>query len=213
MGSLVAPRKEGAKRHSLAATRFAHPSGFEPKARRLGTVSLAPGAAISRANGAAPRRGAGGASLWRHHVTFRFRFLGAAPPLAPLRLRLRFREREAIAREWRFTDFILFRKRGVRMNASPTQSSSVHGSAPATPQLPASVTQWSVRRLAEHLGVSASTVKYHARQMFRRRAHTGRWEFNPEQAQRVANHIYQFGQRDTLRRAAQTPAPEDVNEG
>lgn len=69
---------------------------------------------------------------------------------------------------------------------------------PATPQLPPDMAQWSTRGLAQHLGVSASTVKYHARQIFRRRPHTGRWQFNPEQAQRVANHIHQFGQRETL---------------
>lgn len=77
------------------------------------------------------------------------------------------------------------------------KSLSTSGQA-ATPRLPSDVAQWSTRGLAEYLGVSASTIKYHARQMFRRRAQTGRWEFNPEQAQRVANHIHQFGQRETL---------------
>lgn len=67
-----------------------------------------------------------------------------------------------------------------------------------TPQLPLSVGQWSARGLADHLGVSVSTIKYHARQMFRRRQQGGRWQFDHAQAQRVANHIYQFGQRATL---------------
>ncbi len=82
---------------------------------------------------------------------------------------------------------------------------------PATPHLPCDVAQWSTRGLAQHLGVSASTVKYHARQMFRRRPHTGRWEFNPEQAQRVANHIYQFGQRDTLHKGSSSPQSKSLD--
>ena len=84
---------------------------------------------------------------------------------------------------------------------------------PAIPQLPSNVAQWSTRGLADHLGVSASTVKYHARQMFRRRPHTGRWEFNPEQAQRVANHIHQFGQRETLCKDSSPPEPKTLDEG
>ena len=81
--------------------------------------------------------------------------------------------------------------------------------ASSMPQLPSSVTQWGARGLADHLGVSASTVKYHARQMFRR--HAGRWEFNPEQAQRVANHIYQFGQRETLRKGSCAPETRSLD--
>lgn len=85
-------------------------------------------------------------------------------------------------------------------------------SQPTTPQLPTGVTQWSTRGLAQHLGVSASTVKYHARQMFRRRPHTGRWEFDREQAQRVANHIYQFGQRETLGKGSCAPEAKILDE-
>lgn len=83
----------------------------------------------------------------------------------------------------------------------------------STPQLPPGVGQWSTRRLAEHLGVSASTVKYHARQMFRVRRDGGRWEFDREQAQRVANHIYQFGQRDTLLKNAPQATSKSLDEG
>lgn len=81
---------------------------------------------------------------------------------------------------------------------------------PAMPQLPSNVAQWSTRGLAAYLGVSASTVKYHARQMFRR--HMGRWEFNPEQAQRVANHIHQFGQRETLCKDSSPPETRTLDE-
>ena len=59
------------------------------------------------------------------------------------------------------------------------------------PQLPSHVERWSTRGLALWLGVSASTVKYHARHTYR--AHTGRWDFNREQAQRVVNRIFNFG--------------------
>jgi len=44
---------------------------------------------------------------------------------------------------------------------------------------------------AAWLGVSTSTVKYHARHAFR--GHTGRWDLNREQAQKVVNRIFHFG--------------------
>ena len=64
------------------------------------------------------------------------------------------------------------------------------------PQLPSNIECWSTRALANWLGVSVSTVKYHARQAFR--SHSGRWEFNREQAQTVVNRICYFGQSRTL---------------
>lgn len=66
------------------------------------------------------------------------------------------------------------------------------------PQVPAHIEVWSTRTLALWLNVSTSTVKYHARQAFR--GHNGRWELNCEQAQRVVNRIFQFGQVRTLNR-------------
>lgn len=107
----------------------------------------------------------------------------------------------------RFTDFICMAKGGKGMKSPSTFEQ------PTTPRLPPDVAQWSTRGLAAYLGVSASTVKYHARQMFRRRSHTGRWEFNPEQAQRVANHIYQFGQRETLCKGSCLPESKTLDEG
>lgn len=83
--------------------------------------------------------------------------------------------------------------------------------SPSIPQLPFLIGQWSARGLAEHLGVSTSTVKYHARQVFRLRREQGRWEFNSEQAQRVANHIHQFGQRETLRKSSPAPETKELN--
>ena len=67
------------------------------------------------------------------------------------------------------------------------------------PQLPAHVHHWSVRALAELLNVSISTVKYHARQAFR--GHSGRWDFNRDQAQRVVDRIHSFGHKQTLRKS------------
>lgn len=64
------------------------------------------------------------------------------------------------------------------------------------PQVPSHVEVWSTRTLALWLDVSTSTVKYHARQAFR--DHNGRWELSREQAQRVVNRIFQFGQVRTL---------------
>lgn len=81
-----------------------------------------------------------------------------------------------------------------------------------SPELPPSVAQWSTRGLAMHLGVSTSTVKYHARQVFRRRQGTGRWEFNLDQAQRIANHIHQFGQRETLCKSSSLSATKNLDE-
>lgn len=59
------------------------------------------------------------------------------------------------------------------------------------PQVPAHIDCWSTRGLAAWLGVSVSTVKYHARHAFR--GHTGRWDLNREQAQKVVNRIFHFG--------------------
>ncbi len=59
------------------------------------------------------------------------------------------------------------------------------------PQLPADIDRWSTRALAAWLGVSVSTVKYHARQAFR--GHRGRWNLSQEQAQKVVNRIFHFG--------------------
>ncbi len=71
------------------------------------------------------------------------------------------------------------------------------------PQLPRDVEQWSARALAEWLGVSVSTVKYHARQAFR--DHNGRWELNREQAQRIVDRISCFGHADTLSHLKRVP--------
>jgi hypothetical protein len=65
------------------------------------------------------------------------------------------------------------------------------------PQVPSHIELWSTRALADWLGVSISTVKYHARQAFR--THNGRWELTRQQAQAVVNRIYYFGQSRTLR--------------
>lgn len=78
------------------------------------------------------------------------------------------------------------------------------GAAPSRlPQLPRDVEQWSARALAEWLGVSVSTVKYHARQAFR--DHNGRWELSREQAQRVVDRISCFGHADTLSHLKRVP--------
>ena len=78
----------------------------------------------------------------------------------------------------------------------------------ASPQLPVHVQQWSARALSLYLGVSISTVKYHARQAFR--GHRGRWEFSREQAQRVVDRIHSFGHQQTLRRAGNKPLPKEL---
>lgn len=73
----------------------------------------------------------------------------------------------------------------------------VRGEASSSPpQLPAHIQQWSARSLASWLGVSTSTVKYHARQAFR--DHNGRWELSCEQAQRIVDRIACFGHAGTL---------------
>lgn len=80
--------------------------------------------------------------------------------------------------------------------STPPLSSGKCGMLAKLPRLPREVEQWSARALAEWLGVSVSTVKYHARQAFR--DHNGRWELNREQAQRVVDRISCFGHADTL---------------
>ncbi len=77
-----------------------------------------------------------------------------------------------------------------------------------SPQLPVHVQQWSARALSLYLGVSISTVKYHARQAFR--GHRGRWELSREQAQRVVDRIHSFGHTQTLHRAKNKPLPREV---
>ena len=72
---------------------------------------------------------------------------------------------------------------------------------PKTPQLPAHLQQWSARSLAARLGVSTSTVKYHARQAFR--GHNGRWKLSREQAQRIVDRISCFGHAETLSHLSQ----------
>lgn len=84
--------------------------------------------------------------------------------------------------------------------STPSGVSSCSGQA-LPPQLPPHIEVWSTRALAVWLDVSTSTVKYHARQAFR--GHNGRWEFNREQAQRVVNRIFQFGQVRTLNKTSE----------
>ncbi len=74
------------------------------------------------------------------------------------------------------------------------------------PQLPSHIEVWSTRALSAWLDVSTSTVKYHARQAFR--GHNGRWELNREQAQRVVNRIFQFGQVRTLNKTSENKNAE-----
>lgn len=76
------------------------------------------------------------------------------------------------------------------------------------PQLPTNIQQWSARTLSLYLGVSVSTVKYHARQAFR--THRGRWEFNREQAQRVVERIHSYGHQKTLREAGSKPLSKEL---
>ena len=76
------------------------------------------------------------------------------------------------------------------------------------PQLPAQTQQWSARALSLHLGVSISTVKYHARQAYR--GHHGRWEFNREQAQKVVDRIHSFGHRQTLKKNRNKPLSKEL---
>ena len=78
----------------------------------------------------------------------------------------------------------------------------------SVPQLPAHTQQWSARTLSLFLGVSVSTVKYHARQAFR--THSGRWEFNREQAQKVVDRIHNFGHKQTLHKAANKPLSKEL---
>ena len=65
------------------------------------------------------------------------------------------------------------------------------------------IEHWSTRALAFWLGVSMSTVKYHARHAFR--GHRGRYDLTREQAQRVVNRIYHFGQDRSRKRGSKTP--------
>ncbi len=80
--------------------------------------------------------------------------------------------------------------------STPPFGEAKSGMPAKLPQLPHDVEHWSARSLAEWLGVSVSTVKYHARQAFR--DHNGRWELSREQAQRVVDRISCFGHSDTL---------------
>ena len=77
-----------------------------------------------------------------------------------------------------------------------------------SPQLPVHVQHWSARALSLYLGVSISTVKYHARQAFR--GHRGRWELSREQAQRVVDRIHSFGHVQTLRHAGNKPLSKEL---
>jgi hypothetical protein len=109
-------------------------------------------------------------------------------------------------------------------DSSPSQDSSPAASpaAPSSqlpPQLPHYVDYWSTRALAEWLEVSVSTVKYHARQAFR--GHAGRYDLDREQAQKVVNRIYQFGQKRSrkarvkaaLVKAPSAPASPQLSKG
>lgn len=84
----------------------------------------------------------------------------------------------------------------AKASSRPLSSTDSAATTPLPPQLPSHIEQWSSRALAAWLGVSTSTVKYHARQAFRN--HRGRWEFSREQAQKVVNRLFQFGHRETL---------------